>query len=304
MARISVGAAIGAGFGLIRRRPLSVLAWGLVLAAFQAAFFAVLAPFYATLVGQFAQMAHPGAVPVAPTPEFMRMEGLVQLLNIAQLLVSAVVFCAVSRAVLRPEKSSFGYLRLGGPGFFLAALIFGATIAFFICAFLIAIPVVIVGALLAVVTHGAGLVAAVPLLMIAVFVAALVVALRFSLAGPMMVDDGKFHLLESWRLTRGKTGSLLLIALGLFGVLLAVDVVWLVVFLGVGAAAASSAGGVVQLLALIRQAPQTAFGKLAPLLAVYLALCVPLAGCVMAIVGAPWARAYQDLKGDASEVFA
>jgi hypothetical protein len=47
-------------------------------------------------------------------------------------------------------------------------------------------------------------------------------------------------------------------------------------------------------------------GRLAPLLVVLAVVGVPLYGCVLAITGAPWARAYRDLepRGDVAETFA
>jgi hypothetical protein len=137
------------------------------------------------------------------------------------------------------------------------------------------------------------------------FVVVAVVGLRFAFVGPMMVDDGKFHLVESWRLSRGKVGSLFLIALSLFGIALAGEMVLLALVFGVGFASLSAiAGGLQNLPAFFQQPPAALMSKLAPFLGVYMAAFIPLSGCLVAIFGAPWASAYRDLKPDLSEAFA
>src|ERR1700722_5299627 len=50
MAEISIDGAVGAGFGLIRRKPLTVLAWGLVQALGVVPFFGAYAVFLLTML--------------------------------------------------------------------------------------------------------------------------------------------------------------------------------------------------------------------------------------------------------------
>jgi hypothetical protein len=54
------------------------------------------------------------------------------------------------------------------------------------------------------------------------------------------------------------------------------------------------------------QAPQAIFGRLMPMLAVMAVIWLPLSGGLLAVMGAPWAKAYRDLrpKGDIAETFA
>jgi len=311
MAQIAVGAAIGAGFGLIRRRPLTVLAWGALRAIVLALVIALLAPLYLAMFGAFAQAAQAGSnTPPnmsAIAPQMMATSGLAQLLNLGQLLLSAVIYCAVFRAVLHPERSNYAYMRLGGPELFLVVMIFAAAIVTVIGLLLVILPVSIIVALIAAASHGgaAAIVVVLPLLMLVVFVAIVYVALRFALVGPMMVDDGKFHLTESWRLTRGRVGSLLFVALGIFGVALAIEMILGVLIIGLGIAALGEiAGGLLNLPAFLQQPPQAILSRLAPLLGAYCLLAIPISGCLVAIFGAPWAKAYSDLKPDISESFA
>jgi hypothetical protein len=77
----------------------------------------------------------------------------------------------------------------------------------------------------------------------------------------------------------------------------------LIPVLGLGAGAIGMLGGPQAAAALIRQSPGEALGRIWPLLAVWIALFVPISGGFVAIGGAPWARAYQDLRPDSAEVF-
>ena len=61
MSEISVGSAVGAGFGLITRRPLSVLTWGLLRVGFLVAFFAIYAPTLISMITEITQQAQTGS---------------------------------------------------------------------------------------------------------------------------------------------------------------------------------------------------------------------------------------------------
>jgi hypothetical protein len=310
MARISAGAAIGAGFGLIRRRPLTVLAWGLGPTLLQALSFSLLAPFYLNYFGRLANGGLGAAqAPGAIMPQMMQMQGLSQLVNLVSLLVAAVVYCAVWRAILHPEKSAFAYMRVGLPEFFVVVLTIAAIIVFAIAMVILTVPFAIVIGVIAATSHGAAAGAAIglgiALFVVVLLVALVVVGLRFSFAGPMMVEDGAFHLSESWAMTRGKLGSLLLITLGLIGIGILAELVILTVLLAIGGAALVSLGGLSHLQTLFTQSPGALVSRLAPFLVVYAIVSAPVGGCFVTIFAAPWAKAYSDLKhGDATEVFA
>jgi len=309
MADISVGAAIGAGFDLIRRRPVSVLVWGAIVVGLQVLATVLFAPLYTATYGAIFQGMANGAPPdvaALQSPHVRSLQGLSQLFNLAQLLITAVVYCAVFRAVLHPERSAFAYLRLGAPEFFLVVLIFAAFVALFIGLLILIIPTSIVIGVTVALTHGGGAAALIllPIVMLAMMAAAIFIGLRFAFVGPMMVEDGKFHLFESWSLTRGRVLSLFLLGLGLFGIFLLIDVVLLAIMLAAGAVEVQSLGGVAQVLAQLRASPMALAGKLAPLLAGIAVVEIPIAGCLMAIGAAPWARAYRDMLPDAAHVFA
>jgi hypothetical protein len=312
MSGISVGAAFGEGFGLIRRRPLSVLVWGAILVGVQVAGYLLFAPYYLAVFGgllQGATQGGGGALQALASPDIQRMRGLQQLSGIFNLFVSIVIYCAAFRAVLHPERSSFAYLRVGAPELFLAILSVAAFIALVIGLVVVTIPVAIFsGVVIGATGQGGGIAAALIILVVmfvAMIAAVLFIGLRFALVGPMMVADSQFHLFESWTLTRGRLGSLLLVALALFALFLVIDLVLAVLLIGAGVAAVQSLGGPAAALALLHQSPQALLTRLAPVIVVYAVIHVPLGGCLVAIAGAPWARVYRDLVTDpAVETFA
>src|SRR5580698_8152317 len=284
MSQIRVGAAIGAGFGLIRRRPISVISWGLLPLILQVAALAVMAPMYMGLFGEIIRQAQSGST--APpdmsafVPQMMMTSGLVQLINLAQLFVSAIVYCAVFRAVLHPERAMFCYLRLGLPELLTGVLTIAAIIALVILLMIIMIPLfIIIGVTAASAGHGSGMGVALlmPVIFLVMFLVLIFVGLRFAFVGPMMVDDGKFHLFESWTETRGKVGSLVLILLGLIGIGIVAELVIaaLVVALGAGAFF-GIIGGPDHAIAFFQQSPTAILTSLAPILGVYLVLLIPL----------------------------
>jgi hypothetical protein len=308
VSQISVGAAIGAGFQLIRRRPLAVLAWGAPPALLQIATIALLAPYYVAIYGPLLGQISGGGAPAAPagaSPQIFQMQAVAQLMNLVQLFVSAVLYGAVFRAVIHPERSAFAYLRVGLAELFLVVIAVAAFIALFVGLLVVMIPVGIVIGILAAATHSmAALGISIPLVVLALLFIAAIVAVRFALAGPMIVDDGQFHLFESWALTRGRLGSLLLIALALFGILIVLEVVVLAVLLALAAGAVGSLGGPAAAIALAQRSPALLASRVWPFLLGYAVLQIPVFGATLAIFGAPFARAYLDLKGNAADAFA
>ena len=307
MAEISVGEAVGEGFSLIRRQPLAVMAWGLLQIGLMALAFTLMAPVYASVFGQAMRQGQGAAIAPADLQRMMQAQSVIYLFDIASLAVGAVTACAVFRAVLHPDQSRFAYLRLGPAELYLGLLILVGAFALGIGVFVAMIPIMIV--VFSLVALHAGAVAAIfgVVAGIAAIVVLFYLVLRISLVGPMMVDEGRFRLTEAWALTRGKVAGLLAIALLLLLIIMAVELVLgvLLVALGFGAVAVL-AGGLQNLPVLLRQPPQAILGRLAPLLVVMGLIWIPLAGCFSAIMSAPWARAYRDLRPrrDIAETFA
>jgi hypothetical protein len=307
MANIAIGDAIGSGFGLIRHKPLAVLLWAVVLIIAIGAQLAIFGPLYAIMVSQGLARGAGGAPDfTALTPQLMQINSLGSLASLAALFIESVIYCAVFRAILRPDESRWGYMRLGASEFMFFVLIFGGAFAFLIGLLVALIPIgLIIG--VAAALHAVavavlfGLIAGIGLIFASIYV-----ALRFSMVGPMIVSDGKFHLFESWHITRGKVGSLFLIALCIVAIVLVAEIVFVIV-MGLVAAGAWAAVGATGagMIAFLHQPPQAMLTGMAPFMAVFAVISGGLGACAFAVTCAPWARAYKDLAGpDLAATFA
>ena len=122
--------------------------------------------------------------------------------------------------------------------------------------------------------------------------------LRFSMAGPMTFAERTFRLFESWTLTRGRAGSLFLLALLIALVLLLFQAVvitlaaMLVLLVAGGTAAFADATA---LNALFVQSPSALFASLGGVMVFVFVVVSILAGFAFAITLAPWADAYRQL---------
>jgi hypothetical protein len=303
MARIAIDAALGSGFGLIRRQPGAVLLWGLVYLALGAASFAFFGSFYLSLFAQIAANARAGdaASPLAMNalaPQIMAMQGWSWLLSLLAVFVGVTLYCAVFRAILHPAQRRFGYLRVGATELLLFVLAIAAYIVSVVAALIGAVVVaLVVAALVAMHAVAAGVALAV-LAAMAALIAIVWIALRFSMVGPMMVADGRFHLFESWTLTRGHAGVLFILAICLVAILLVAEAAVFGALALVGVAVVAPAlGGLANLATVLARSPSAVVAAFAPFLVVVAIILIPLSGCVRAIMAAPWARAYLDLTG-------
>ena len=296
MATISVGGALGEGFSLIRRHPGAVALWTAVLIGILILRLAVSAPIYAALFSQLAHSVSAGgsASPdiAAVTPLIQQAQALNLLLGLGSLAVNTVLICAVFRTVLHPEQSSFGYLRLGSAEVFLFIFMIAAFITFVIAAVVVMIPVAIIIGVFASGSPAAAIGLGV-VVFLALGVGAVYLALRLSLIGPMMVDDGQLHLGDAWALTRGNAATLFGMGLALAAIIIVAELV----ILGLGAALlGASTGGFSQLKSLIQQGPQGILAALGPALVFEFVAWIAFIGLVLPVFYAPWARAYRDLK--------
>jgi hypothetical protein len=297
MAAISIGDAIGEGFGLIRRRPVSVLTWGAARTVFSFSVVALMAPIFMTMfTGALSAAKTGGAPPTAELASIMQLQGLNSLLSIGGAFLGTILYCAVTRSVLFPEQSRFAYMRVGAAELFLFLLTFGLSIVLVIALVIAFIPVGIVVAIAAA-SHAPALGV---LVGFAVGIAALVFLLwavcRLAMVGPMTVQDGKFHLFDAWTMTRGHAGTLFLIGLCLFVILFVIGAVIGVVVIALGFGLVGQAvGGFQNLPSFFRQPPATIMASLVPFIVVVGLIQIPITGCTLAIIGAPWARAYRDL---------
>lgn len=309
MASFSATGAARAGFGVIGRAPLAALAWGLV---FLVALIGPMVGLMWALVPQFIEifkvMPAPGSTssdaadPVIMA-QMMRLQASMMGVNLISLvggtLVKAVVAGAVFRAVLQPDQKRWAYLRLGKPELWLALVTLVQSVLFMMAYFAVLLVGFILGAIVFLVGSAAGdagkLVAGllIVLLVLAAIGALVWGVLRLSMAGPMSFVEGKFLLFESWTFTRGQGWRLFGMAALVVLILMALE---LVLYAILGIAALGSWSGIKAMVdGLSGQPPQAWLHAFWPLAAIATVVLSLLSGFAMALICAPWAKAYQEL---------
>lgn len=309
MATFSISDAVGAGFDVIRRRPLSILAWGLayfVLAVLPT--FGLMALVGEDFVEVFRRaVSDPGSKPDLET--LMRLNGTMTIYQPVAFLTAiaarAALTTAVFRAVLEPEKRGFFYLRLGMDELWQALVYLCFCVLFFIAAMLAIMAGAALGAMFwflgalapepwSGVIQAFGIVAVV----LAALVALVWVALRLSLAAPMSFADRTFRFFESWSYTRGQGWRLFGLAILVGIVTLIIELVIAAVFwaalLGFGFSAGFDPE---QIRAFFEQPPEALVAALAVPVVLIAVVGSLLTGALYAIVTAPWAVAYRQLGG-------
>jgi hypothetical protein len=197
-----VGSIISGGFRVVREHPGAVAVWGLLYLAVTVALALAIQP----LVGA----SGPGGL----DPEFgagdtSSMLGRVLLFELALVIVMVVLFAASQRAVLRPERSGFAYLRLGMDELRLFGLTILLIILFYV-GFLVA--AIVLTLLVGVVAVAAGPSAALPLAFVQLLgLMALIIwfQVRLSLTFPLTLLRGRIVIGEAWRLSRNRFWTLL-----------------------------------------------------------------------------------------------
>jgi hypothetical protein len=314
MARFSVTDAAVAGFGVIRREPLAVLTWGLAILVVavlpMAGLIWAIFPQFFDLVRE-AESQTSAATPGDPAMigRIMQVQSQMMVLNVLTsvggVALQAVLAGAVFRVVLEPDQRRFAFLRVGGQELWLGLLYLVLGILTYI-AFLVAMLAV---ALLAGIAYligssagtGAGVVACVVVAIVAglgAYAALIWAMLRLSMAGPMSFAERKFLLFESWAFTRGQAGALFGMALLVGLILIALELVIFALF-GVGMFAVG-ARLLPQFQALEHQPPAGWARVLWPFVGVAAVVGSFLTAGVMALLFAPWATAYRDLRASAA----
>jgi hypothetical protein len=208
VAGFSAADAAFTGFRLVWERPWVVAIWaGLQFTASLA-----LNLFIAISAGAaFSQLQQVGVQPPADPAKMMTLLREVAptyvAVLIAVLVLAAVFYAAMNRAVMRPAESQFGYLRLAsdelrqlGLFFCLILLAFAFYLAVLIVASLVA------GVLAAALGAGAQMAVGVLLavLLPVLLCAFIFLGVRLSLASPITFATGRINVFGSWAMTRGR----------------------------------------------------------------------------------------------------
>jgi hypothetical protein len=289
------------GFRIISRRPMAVLAWGVVLLIVNVAGFGSFIPL---MVPAIEQLAAAGSPDPTLMPAILARMILPYFILLAVMIIGgAVVSCAIFRTALDGTKGRFGNLRLGGDEvrMIVVHLLFAFVFFGIYLACLLAGGVIGGGLGVALNAVNEDLVAIGVFIGIAVMVALMIwILLRLSLFAVQSFAEKTINLFGSWKLTKGNSwtllgGYLLAFVLAIVVETVAMFVVWIVM-----AVVMVANMGAMQELSHSAGPPQfgTVMAAIAPMLIAYVTLFSLFVQPLMtAILVAPSAAAYRALSG-------
>jgi hypothetical protein len=214
---LNVGALLGGGFALLRRRPLDVFVWGLIYAAGLIGLMYEMRPF----LEMRAQGPVPLGEPGAAADNFVILLVQIWLIELPLFVVFTVLATAAQRAVLRAAGPGFASLHFGRDEVRMLALalllVVGPCLGWVVLGLVVAM---LIGWLAPAVGTGVGAVFTVAgtFGLFALFVW---FEVRLCLAFPLTLLRRRIIIGEAWRLTRGRFWTLLCAFLVLFLALLA-----------------------------------------------------------------------------------
>ncbi|AIF48855.1 hypothetical protein [Dyella japonica] len=308
VADFSISKAIGSGFSLVVRRPVSVLAWSvaylLVVVVPIALTFGYLLSEMPSLFANLRQMDPHGGMPADIFRLQSRMMMANPLMMVTGLAGRALLVGAVYRSMLEPDNRRFFSLRFGKQELWLALSLFvyGLIVMFALLAVMLGGGVLgslawLIGSLIA--DPAAATLTRVVLIGCVVMAAAGVwiwVAVRLSLGPVMTFAEKEFRLPESWALTEGHAWKLA----GLGITLAVIAFVFALIIEGIVMAIAYGQLGGLDKAHLQAFFPTGQMPHVVPLLLTLspaIALGFALVGPLFAIMVAPLASVYRDLKG-------
>jgi hypothetical protein len=312
MKTFSVARAFSAGVDLIERKPFTLVWWALAVILLQFAPRYILSAatganelgamqevFDAALGAHDPARLRAAAQHLSQAQGGMRVWGL--LWTLWGLFVSAILYNAAYRSVLEPQKSSFGYLRLGAAELWQFLVLVVVTVAMLVyivaCVFAFAMIATMARALGA---PAQGWVVGITLAVMIVVTYWLM--LRLSLGTVITFARKRFAYFESWSLTKGRVWKLFWTGFLTFGlviglyVMLVFTVILSAIPLGSLVHAASGAAAPASAHAGTVAAEFLTWGSL--IVGVWLSLISIVTAVVQALTLTPWATAYQAMTAD------
>jgi hypothetical protein len=296
VAGFSASDAAFTGFRIVAERPWVVAIW----AGLQLVFNLGLQLFVAYSAGPaFTKAAQLGLPPAHEDPAavlqlFQQVAPTYLVVIIGSLILNAVVYAAMNRAVLRPGEARFGYLRLAADelrqlGLFAIFVGLGLTVYL-----LMSIVVVVVTLVIGLVPDEATALVLGTAVLLPAFI---FLAVRLSLASPMTFDTRRIDLVGAWRLTKGRFWPLL----GTYIIAFALSMVVALLTLAIALAAVAVAGGGMGALGATLQADLSSVAVVVtpPRLA-YLAVSAVGQALIWPVTMTPAATIYRALAGGAT----
>lgn len=281
------------GFRVVRRHPMALIFWALFYMALMAA---VLFLAGGSLIGlvNAAESLDPSGTPTPETlmPLVSSYLAILAVILPVSLIASAMIYAAVSRAVLRPTESAFGYLRLGMDEVRVLVVSIVLAIVFMV------LSVVVFGIVGAVI--GMTVAADQPALWLLVVLAVCAaialfiwLAIRLSLAIPITMAERRIAIFDSFAVTKGRFWSLLGMALLAFVMSIVVSILGSLVGMPIQLAT----GGLSGLSNLEGQSLQVILQSAWPAIAAYIVVNAIMSALQVAVIYAPFSAAYRDING-------
>lgn len=281
------------GFRLTRRKPMTVIWWSLAYIVFFAAIFGLASGPFIQVISEMDRLEGLAN----PQMSDFREIGMIYMTLMSWILPMGLLFgamlnAAVARAVVRPGQSAFGYLRLGMDEVRVLVVSLVLSLAF---GALMALGGALVGFLagFAGASGISGLWLGVVVAVIVLIALAVWLMVRFSLAVPIVVAERRFAFMDSFSRTKGRFWPLLGMAI-LAGVMSV-----LVSLLGsIIAQAVMLMTGSLDVLANMEDASlQEVLSTTWPTLVGWSLVNAVISALQLAIIAAPFSRAYLDLGG-------
>lgn len=224
MMTFSISEALGAGFKLIRYRPLTVLAWGAVLVL----------PIAVVFVAMFGLLGHVMAASAATAageePSAQMMAAMVQFqaaalgVNVLQMLGYAMLTAAICRAVFYPERRPRWFdLRIGMDELRVIVTVLVVGVGVYAGMIVVVLLAAAIGAAFWLVSQATAVIVGL-VAFICGILGVLVLAVHASLIAPVSVATGEFAFERGWRLAKGQLGRLVLMALAIVAIIILIEV--------------------------------------------------------------------------------
>lgn len=191
------------GFRIAREKPLAILVWGVLSMLLSMLNAAALVTFVgAAGMEEFIRLSQtpPSDDPAAAFAVLSAMGRLMMVSLPIWLIQTALLSCAVYRAVLRPEERGLGYLKVGADEV-RVLLVFLARLLLWVAGIVV---LGVIGGVLETVSPVAAAFLAVVSLFATIVLSVWVVFVRLSLAPVMTFSERRMILFGAWRASKGR----------------------------------------------------------------------------------------------------
>ncbi|CAN5274717.1 hypothetical protein BH10PSE1_BH10PSE1_05060 [soil metagenome] len=284
------------GFRIVRRKPLSVVAWALAYIVFFAVGFALVGKPALAILQQVESLKGSSEPTMAELEPIFQGYGLVfGVIWPLSILLGTMLSTAVARAVVQPSASAFGYLRLGMD----ELRVFGAMVVLVILLGVYYGVSIGVCVGLGVYAHASGQWWGWLLCVLAgigAFLGLIWLAVRLSLMVPIIVAENRFALFDSFALTKGRFWPLLGMALLAFIMMIVVSVIGAVISMPIRFTLMGPLGAVqnpADIIPVLQQHLGWVIG--------WAVINSVISALQMAVIYAPFAAAYRAIKGVPAE---